>query len=290
MVNDVKELKGMYYDFCVFGGDKRQVHVAAHLRKKGFKVCTYSLGETLDCCNGIENFQEAVTSSKVIVGPIPLLADQTRLNGVEEGKLDDMIDWMNSGQRFFAGCLPESFGNALQANGISFLDLMKHEGLTVYNSVATAEGALAEAIRRSPVNLHKSKSLVIGYGRCGKRITHVLKALSSEVTVIERNKQARAEAAVYADRAFEWKEFLAERGQYDIIFNTASGRVIGRSFMAGMSLNTVIIDIASAPGGVDFKAAEGLGVPAYLCLGLPGKYAPESSARAIVDVIVKSVR
>jgi dipicolinate synthase subunit A len=48
-----------------------------------------------------------------------------------------------------------------------------------------------------------------------------------------------------------------------------------------------IIDIASAPGGVDFSAAQKMGISAFLCSGLPGKYAPASSASAIQKIIEK---
>ena len=52
-----------------------------------------------------------------------------------------------------------------------------------------------------------------------------------------------------------------------------------------MKKHVTIIDIASAPGGVDFAAAARLNLSAFLCPGLPGKYAPVSSAQAIADTI-----
>ena len=52
-----------------------------------------------------------------------------------------------------------------------------------------------------------------------------------------------------------------------------------------VSPDTVILDIASSPGGVDFAAAKELSVTAAACPGLPGKYAPLSSAQAILACI-----
>jgi dipicolinate synthase subunit A len=46
----------------------------------------------------------------------------------------------------------------------------------------------------------------------------------------------------------------------------------------------VVIDIASAPGGVDFEAAKQLGIAAKLCPGLPGKYSPRSAGEAAAQV------
>jgi len=49
--------------------------------------------------------------------------------------------------------------------------------------------------------------------------------------------------------------------------------------------NTLIIDLASKPGGIDFKAAEALGIKAMHTLSLPGKYSPESAAEYIEEAI-----
>ena len=52
-----------------------------------------------------------------------------------------------------------------------------------------------------------------------------------------------------------------------------------------MRSDTLILDMASEPGGVDYKAAEELGITAVLLPGLPGKYAPASSAEILADKI-----
>ena len=42
-----------------------------------------------------------------------------------------------------------------------------------------------------------------------------------------------------------------------------------------------MVDLASAPGGVDGQAARALGVPVIQALGLPGKTAPATAAAAV---------
>lgn len=49
-----------------------------------------------------------------------------------------------------------------------------------------------------------------------------------------------------------------------------------------------ILDIASGDGGVDYAAARKMGVQAVKLPGLPGKYAPYTSARIIADTIFKN--
>jgi dipicolinate synthase subunit A len=49
--------------------------------------------------------------------------------------------------------------------------------------------------------------------------------------------------------------------------------------------HVTIIDISSAPGGVDFEYAKHLKLNAKLYLGIPGKIAPRASA----DILVSEV-
>jgi dipicolinate synthase subunit A len=55
-----------------------------------------------------------------------------------------------------------------------------------------------------------------------------------------------------------------------------------------MKPDVVIIDIASAPGGVDYPTAKELHVNCKLCLGLPGKFAPKSSAAFLVNHVLSN--
>lgn len=48
---------------------------------------------------------------------------------------------------------------------------------------------------------------------------------------------------------------------------------------------TVLIDLASAPGGIDFEAAAKLPVHAVQALSLPGRVAPKAAAEIIKTTI-----
>ena len=51
-----------------------------------------------------------------------------------------------------------------------------------------------------------------------------------------------------------------------------------------------ILDLASGAGGVDYAAARKMGVQAVKLPGLPGKYAPYTSAQIIADTIFQKLR
>ena len=167
---------------------------------------------------------------------------------------------------------------------------MKNEELAIYNSIATAEGAIAEAIQKSPLNLHRSECLVLGYGKCGKTLAAYLKGMFCRVTVCARRPDVRSEASILADEVISFDDIPDNLKQYSFIFNTIPNMIIDRSLLMSVKKQAIIIDIASAPGGVDFTAAKELGIPAWLCPGLPGKYAPESSARAMTDVLMQEMK
>jgi len=52
-----------------------------------------------------------------------------------------------------------------------------------------------------------------------------------------------------------------------------------------MPHRAVIIDLASKPGGTDFRYAERRGVKALLAPGLPGIVAPKTAGRIIANTV-----
>ena len=158
---------------------------------------------------------------------------------------------------------------------------MKDITLSQFNSIATAEGVICEAIRLSPKNLHSSKCAVFGYGTCGRTITDYLKRMYCSVSVAASPDAERAQAALTADEALDLKACFQSIGEYDFIFNTIPSIILTKDILSRTKPDAVILDIASYPGGIDFTAAKELLVTAMACPGLPGKYAPLSSAKAI---------
>ena len=56
--------------------------------------------------------------------------------------------------------------------------------------------------------------------------------------------------------------------------------------LKSIAQNTLILDLASMPGGVDKNAAKLLKIKVIHALGLPGKMAPYEAAIAIKNVIL----
>ena len=71
----------------------------------------------------------------------------------------------------------------------------------------------------------------------------------------------------------------------DIVFNTVPSLIFNKDLLMNTDRNTLIIDLASAPGGVDFEAAHKFRLDAVRALSLPGKCAPKTAGEIIKTTV-----
>lgn len=282
------------YDFSIIGGDKRQVCIAENLLSLGFSVLLYGLLNASSQPGLYANsLAEAIDSSKVIITPIPISKDGIHiLSQTAEADLtiENLCPLLSPEQKLYGGCLTETMITYFKDHSISYTDFMEQDEITLFNTIATAEGSIAEAISESSFNLHGSSCLVLGFGRCARTLAEKLKGLCSKVDVAARSSVALAAANASSFGTLSIKELKTTIDRYDIVFNTIPSLVLTKDILSHTKPEVVIIDIASSPGGVDFEAAKELGRFAKLSLGLPGKYAPKSSAACLTDFLLSDLR
>lgn len=253
------------YHFLILGSESRQSYLAEMLQQKGHNV---TAGE--DYIPGKYN---------IILLPVPQTAKY--LTSIQSN--------LASGQHVFGCNFPEDLQNQGEKKGVRFIDYMHSEGIASRNAIATAEGAIVEALLEGTTSIHGSHSVVIGYGRCGEVLAAKLTALHSQVTVINRKQDKRARAMSYGCLASDFGESIHCLSEADFVFNTVPAPVVTASLLQEMKKEVIIIDIASRPGGVDYESCKRLGMNAKLCPGLPGKYAPKSAAGILLEVIEKII-
>jgi dipicolinate synthase subunit A len=163
---------------------------------------------------------------------------------------------------------------------------MKIDEISLLNSIATAEGAIAEAIYKSRINLHQTNTLVLGYGKCGKILSSKLHALGAKVTVSARKHNTLTEVYTDGFKGLILSDIEFEIKNFDYIFNTIPALILNEELLSIIPFETTIIDIASYPGGVDYEAAKKLNLNAHLCLGIPGKISPKYSAEILAKTIL----
>lgn len=153
------------------------------------------------------------------------------------------------------------------------------------NGAITAEGALQIAMRHRLRTLRGSDVLVIGYGGIGKPLSAMLKSLGADVSVAVRREEQLWILKGEGYRPILSKDLLQFAGEYDVIFNTAPQLLLTRPVLEQMSPGVLIVDLASRPGGVDWKTAREMELKAIHALALPGQLTPVSGAIAIQHAI-----
>lgn len=274
----------------IFGGDLRQVYLAEAFLKKGYHVFTYRTAAPVvhDNCIELYTLKELFDQCNVVIGPIPLTKDLVSVASANTPDLNvsSFSRLLTKDHTLIGGIIPTQIADDCATRGIPFFDYMKDEKITILNAIATAEGTIMEAIRGSDINLHGSTCLVLGFGRCAKVLAGKLKAMDAKVIIAARSEDALAfaEATGYQTTTLINMKKILPSCQF--IFNTIPALILDKTNLPCVDPKVIIIDIASQPGGVDYEYALKHNLNARLCLGIPGKVSPRSSADILFTGIV----
>lgn len=279
--------------FAVIGGDLRQVYLANYLLKKGHTVIVYGLRhpQLLHGCITATSIQQLISAGTQVVLPLPVTKDGVTLfiSQTEQTlTIDQLKEHINASNPVYCGVMPKELAAFCEYRHIPYYDLMADCAVAIRNGIATAEGAIAHAILESVNTLHQSPCLVIGYGRCGKVLAHKLAGLGALVSVSARKPCDLALAESYGYHAIHSSRLKRNISRFSFIFNTVPAPVLTSDLLSKLSSKAVIIDIASVPGGTDFAYAKKHGICAKLCLGIPGKTAPQTSGEILAEAILSN--
>ena len=270
---------------ALIGGDKRQLFCAKALYDKGFEVMLAGF-DLLDSYGFLKlvDLDTALSEADAFILPI---------TGVKGEKIpcyfSDKEIKIDNRFREALSDKPVFIGRSSSLKGISSFDLLEREDFAVLNAVPTVEGALCVAVKSYEKTISGSKILVTGYGRIGALLSRTLRALGAEVTVSTRSADKFARIKSDANRAVYYSELKTLSG-FDIVFNTADALTITAEILNNSDSDTLIIDLASYPGGVDFNAAEKLGFTAFMASALPGQYSPMTAGEIIADTVLTILR
>lgn len=296
---------------ALLGGDIRQIYLGSILAKAGHPVSL--IGFSMEEYDNIfsakarkkyskflsfyqpEDWETALIGQDLILGGIPFTKEQSYINIRSCRKpitVAQILSSLTPAQYLIAGMIPDSTIEHLKQAGIQYYDYLKNDSFAKLNAIATAEGAISYAIEHSAINLHQSKVLILGYGTCGSVLAEKCKLLNAHVTVTGRREETKAAAVcggvTYIPISALEETLTAE--SYDFIFNTIPECILKRTMLSHISPECTIVDIASAPGGLDYNYAIRHQINATLYLGIPGKIAPKSSATILYDIILNQIK
>lgn len=275
--------------FLILGGDNRSLYLGEYLENQGFKVCYYAFNHT-ECYNSLE---EAMNSSDVIVLPLPFTKDRLTLNTPlfdDKVVISDIVALLSNKKMVFGGQLPKSFCEELESRDCSYCDYFLLDELAIYNAVPTAEGVVQVLIEELPITIHGMKCGILGYGRVGKVLANTLSSLGAKVTVFARKQSAFAE--IYAS-SMEYKHFdvlSTESNDFDVVINTVPVKVLGDAQLSKLNPDCILVEVASAPFGIDFQSAKEKAFKVIKAGSLPGKVAPKTAGEIIGRSILPMIR
>ena len=256
---------------ALMGGDLRQLVVARELAKV-YDVSIWGAWSTQDI-DGIEvcsTCDQAIDGAAAVILPLPASTDGITLNCPGEMscnriKLAKIVGLMREGMMLVGGKLPENMTELARSKNIKCFDYFESEMLQIKNAYVTAEAALSIAMNSLGKSVADSRFVITGYGRIASQLAALLRKLGASVTVAARKESDRAYAECIGCDSLPIRA-ATERGRwydaitdgYDILFNTVPNWIFDRDFLEAMNKKIFIIDLASAPGGVDVCAAKDL--------------------------------
>ncbi len=280
-------------NFLIIGGDDRLVELANIFSGKGYNVYTYGMEKAAGCqAKNFTSLDEAISECNVIIGPIPFSKEKNKVNSSyseDEIKIDSLFSKITPDKKLFFGALNKICRELAEQYNIKYTDYHYDDSYQILNAIPTAEGAIALMVSETEKTVFDSKVLILGYGRIGKLLSEYTKALGAKVYVEARNDADLTWIKTKGMNAVHLNDLDDYIGNMDIIINTVPTLLIDSNKLELVKQETLILDLASLPGGVDFSAAKQRGVKTIHALGIPGKIAAKSAAKYIFDTVMKQL-
>ena len=252
--------------FAVVGSDARQAAAGRALARAGYQV----------------DGPEDIALADYILLPLPL--DETKT------PLAELLRAAKPGTLALGGMLSAQAQAIAREAGVELVDYFAREELTIRNAIPTAEGCIAILMQERKRTLFGSAVLMTGFGPVGQALGVRLAALGAQVTVAARRPAQRALAESLGLRSIELRRLADIVSAFDTVVNTVPAQVLTETVLTQLRPESLIIDLASKPGGTDFAAAERLGHRAIHALSLPAVCAPETAGEAVAQTVCDILR
>lgn len=272
------------------GGDARQIYMCEKLAES-FRVYAYRTSAAPGGAVMTAEPGAAMPKPDVLVLPLP-----TKSEPGGEGCLIPLPDGSRVGLRALLGTLapgglviggkadPGLISETAEA-GFEYTDCFARRELVVRNCIPTAEGALMIAMQEQAETVHGSRVLITGFGNVARAAALLFKGAGADVTCAVRRPDAAAEAENVGCRSADIRALAALVPSFDTIINTAPALLFTEDVLRRVGPGSLIIDLASLPGGADKEALRKTGVRYIHALALPGKVAPVTAGRCIAAAV-----
>ncbi len=288
MKSDLKGIK-----VAVMGGDAREMFLVDELAATGAVVHVVGLPVT-NRTAGVKLYddpEECLLDVQAVVLPVTGINEKGILySTLAERDISftaELAAKIPTNIPLFVGMARPRLVDIASQVGLRLIELMKLDEVAILNSIPSAEGAVQIAMEVLPITIHGSSAYVLGFGRTGVTLSRLLGAMGARTSVVARRPEYLARIAEMNLTPVPFYKMAQNLGDADVIFNTIPALVLTCEVLKKVSPEVVIIDLASAPGGVDYQEAKNIGINAILAPGLPGKVAPKTAGSILARVITR---
>lgn len=282
---------------ALLGGDEREVILARALLRLGATLTLAGYPELpgLEGAERTASAAAAVRGADVVIAPM----SNTDAEGVIVRRPDptvrlvldeEVFEAMKPGAPLFIGVAKPRVQRLAQRYGTPLVEVAEVDEVAILNSIPTAEGAIQRAMQELPYTLHGTRTLLLGFGRCGMTLARMLQGIGAKVRVVARDRGQLARAFEMGLETSDLDELEEEAADAGAVFNTIPALVLTRRVLERLPKEAVVVDIASAPGGTDFAACAELGIKAFLELGIPGKVAPRTAGEVLAKTMPRLIK
>jgi dipicolinate synthase subunit A len=275
-------------EVAVIGGDARHLEVIRRLADMDAGVTLFGYDNWQNGFGGVKRGKlqpEALATMDALILPIAGMDDSGAIESIFSSEplvLEEAhFSRLKPEARVYTGFAKSRLKELCGRYGIHLEELLERDDVAIYNSIPSAEGALMLAIQHTDITIHSSQCMVLGFGRTGMTLARVLQGLGAKVKVGVRRSEHYARAVEMGFQPFYTKQLSREIGDVDMLFNTVPELIVTAKVISEMKHSAIIIDLASKPGGTDFRYAEKRGIHAILAPGLPGIVAPKTAGKIL---------
>ena len=264
----------MSINFCIMGGDLRSFFLAQILAREKYEVKLYGF-DKLENFKECERYNEMISNSENIVLPMPFSKDNQYVNMPFSNRditIRDIFYYLEN-KTIFVGNMHQELKEELYRKHNQVIDFMQKEEFAILNAIPTAEATIEIILKNTKKILQNGNCLILGFGRIGKVLGYKLKGLSAKVTCMITTEVEKAWAIAYGYETISIENLqknCTKLKQYDIIINTIP-KIILKEELKEIKKETLVIDLASKPYGIDRKIAEQEKLNFIEALGLPRK-------------------
>ncbi|MDW7675541.1 MAG: dipicolinate synthase subunit DpsA [Bacillota bacterium] len=275
----------------VLGGDDRELVLIPRLASLGAELNIVGFPSLPHAANIriVSSIDQAIENVDAVLLPMPGTDLQGNIRAIyAEEKLvltESVVKKIPPKTPVIVGVAKPFLKEWAEKYQLKLIEIAEVDEVAILNAIPTAEGAVQLAMEHTNFTIHSSNSFVIGFGRVGFTMARTLAALGANVTIVARKPADYARAFELGYQVCNYQELIDKISEAHLIFNTVPALVLTKELLVKVDVNTLIIDLASQPGGTDFKAAADQGVNAILAPGLPGKVAPKTAGEILAKVI-----